>query len=838
MKMQNNRKDVMNRYNWAILVLTALIFFNAEVYSQVKMEEKNGSVVAGNSIVSATFDKSNSRIKSLKYKGRELLANGGVGYVQMYSHDGFASPKDVDFTVYKKTEDMIDLSFKQNNEHFPFIVDVHYVFRAGFSGIYNYIVFEYDPERVNDSAIHQLNLALRVDPEMFTHAQVEDDLYEKMPSIAELKQGAKVMDATYRLPADTEYAKQGDPVYTKYNMSVHEENHLAHGLMGDGVGIWILQPDREHLIGGPTAQELSLHQTHTTPVLLRHFTAGHFGSGVISLNRSDNNWKKFGGPWVIYVNSGQEHSGMWSDAKKQAQKQLDRWPFKWLEHEEYPLERSTVKGAMRIKGVGDQGNTLVTLTHWEAGKRPDFQRNGKGYYFWTRTDGNGKFNLENVRAGKYRLVAVKDGIFEEYSQEVIEVEDGKNLDLGAIKWRPVKHGKQIWQIGTPDRTAAEFNHGDDYRHWGILYDYPKEFPDDIVFEIGKSRERTDWNYVQPAYKGQGGKWRLPTWKVIFDYNGSIKGDAYLTIGVAGATIHANRSISLAGFEVTVNGEKVALAQSLINDSGASRSGIRGYYRRRLVKFDASLLQNGKNSVELKLAPSHEAKGIIHDFPYTTLMYDSIRLEVDDDPADKKDFKVVIVGDSTVTDCPAESKYRGWGQLLGGYFDKKYKFTNHAKSGESSKSFIMNGYWDQALKSDADYFLIQFGHNDCPNKGERTTDPQTTYKFYLQKYIDDVKALGSAPILVTPMERRGFNRDGSLRLTLDKYSAAMKEVALENDIALIDLHSESVRIYEEMGQEKAKTLGVPGDATHFNEYGAKIMADYVAGQLKDRGVLQK
>lgn len=804
----------------------------------MKIEEGKSTVAVDNGIVSATFDKSNSMIKSLKYHDRELIANGGVGYIQMYSHEGNASPKEVEFSVYKNEGGIVDLSFKQNNKYFPFIVDVHYVFVKGFSGIYNYIVVEYDPERFNEGAIHQLNLALRVDPEIFTHAQIEDDLYEKLPTIAEMKTGDKVMDATYRLPVETEYAKQGDAVYTKYNMSAHEESHLAHGFMGDDVGIWILQPDREHLNGGPMAQELSLHQTHSTPVLLRHFTAGHFGSGVITLNRTDGNWKKFGGPWVIYVNEADSHKQMWADAKKQARRQIDRWPFKWLEHDLYPHERSTVTGKIKIKGSDDNKDILVTLTHWQPGERPDFQRSTKGYYFWDRTDSNGKFILENVRAGKYRLVAVKDGIFEEYSQEVIEIRKGKDADLGTIRWRPAEHGKQIWQIGTPDRSAAEFNHGDDYRHWGMWLDYPKEFPNDIVFEIGKSSERKDWNYVQPAYKGAGGEAKVPSWKILFDYNGSLKGDAYLTIGFAGATIHANKSRSLAGVEITVNGEKAALIQSLISDSGATRSGIRGYYRRRLVKFDASLLQKGQNRIGLKLAPSHEAKGMFHDIPYTTLMYDSIRLEVEDDlrtqgVSDKKQVKVVIVGDSTVSDRRQKSLRRGWGQFIGEHFGDSIEFVNHAKPGESSKSFIMNGYWDQALKSDADYFLIQFGHNDCPNKGERTTNPETSYKFYLQIYIDDIKALGSTPILVTPMERRNFNADGSIKLTLVKYSAAMKEVARDNKIASIDLHSESLRIYKKMGKQKSNSLGPDGDLTHFNASGAKIMADFLAKQLADR-----
>lgn len=501
---------------------------------------------------------------------------------------------------------------------------------------------------------------------------------------------------------------------------------------------------------------------------------------------------------------------------------------------------------MKVKGTRDQKGTLVILTHWRLGQRPDFQRSTKGYTFWTRTDNKGLFTIKNVRSGKYRLVAVKDGIFEEYSKEVIEVKEGEDLDLGKIKWKPVKNGKKIFQIGTPDRSATEFNHGDDYRHWGMWIEYPKEFPEGVVFEIGKSKERTEFNYVQPAYQDAEGNWHLPKWKIVFDYKGSQKGDAFLTFGFAGATIHANESKSLVGLEVMVNGQKAALIQTLINDSGASRSGIRGYYRRRLVKFDASLLKKGQNKIELTLAPSHEAEGIIHDFPYTTLMYDSIRLEVGRDNwftrlVDKMKDKmyqpsVAIAGDSTVTDCPEESENRGWGQLIGDYFDEM-KFTNYAKPGESSKSFIMNGYWDQALKSDADYFLIQFGHNDCPNKGERTTDPQTTYKFYLQKYIDDIRALGATPILVTPMERRNFDPDGKIKLTLDKYSAAMKEFATENDVALIDLHSESVKIYEELGRQKSDALGPEGDRTHFNKTGAKILTDYIAGQLNEKGLMK-
>ena len=308
-----------NTGRWIRSISLFVLFFNAQAFSQLHVFENNGNVVVDNGIINAVFVKDSGQMSSLKYMDRELFANGGVGYIQMYSHEKFATPKAVDFSIYKQTDEMIDLSFKQDNEFFPFIVDVHYVVHKGFPGIYNYIIVEYDPERFNEGQIHQLNLAIRADPEIFTHCQVEDDVYEKAPTIAELKAGEMIMDATIRLGADSEYAKQGDSVYTKYNLSAQEENHLAHGWMGEGIGLWILQPDRDHLNGGPAAQELSLHQTSKTPILLRHFTAGHYGSGIISLNRSDGNWKKIGGPWVLYVNSDDTHEAMWKDAKTRAQ---------------------------------------------------------------------------------------------------------------------------------------------------------------------------------------------------------------------------------------------------------------------------------------------------------------------------------------------------------------------------------------------------------------------------------------------------------------------------------------------------------------------------------------
>jgi len=832
-----------------LILLVSLLWAGQVVAESIIIDEESDKVTLDNNLISATFIKSEAAISSLKYKGRELLDNGGKGYIQMNSHLGFATPKSTSFSYTKKRSGLVDLSFRQNNDGFPFIVDVHFVMREGIAGIYNYIVVDYDPEKINEAQLLQLNLALRLDPKIFKHIQVADDRYDVLPKISTMQSGVKVMDATYRLPADSAYAKakakSNDPVYTKYNWSVMQENHLAHGFMSDAktdskfdnIGVWILQPDREHLIGGPTAQELSGHQTATTPVLLRHFTAAHYGSGRLALNRADGYWSKIGGPWVIYVNTGEDHQTLWSDAKQKVKKELAQWPYAWLENSNYPLERTKVTGTFHIEGQKQQSNALILLTESRIDRNPDWQRSGKGYHYYTRTDDNGHFQLDHVRSGRYRMVAIKDGVFGEYAKDGLVIGKADTVELGEIAWNPDNKGELLWQIGSPDRSAAEYKQGDDYRHWGLWQKYPQEFSQDVSFTIGQSKERNDWNYVHAATPDANGKWRSPTWSINFDDrtydNNQRTGNAWLTIGFAGATI--NRKL-LTGVKVKVNGKKVALIQSLINDRSSYRSGIRGYYRERQIKFDAGLLKQSNNTIELTLAPSKESKTVgntVDTTPFTAILYDSIKLEVEQatsstTPSHK--IKVAIIGDSTVSDRPEGDIRSGWGEQLSDAFGDKFDIVNYAKPGESSKSFLLNGLWDRALNSNPDYVLIQFGHNDGPNKGERTTEPATSYKFYLQKYIDDVKAMGAIPILVTPMERRKFTKSGKIKATLDKFAQAMKEVAKANELQLIDLHSKSIALYELLGEKESHLLGPKGDKTHFNKKGAKMLSEFLVEQL--------
>jgi len=203
-------------------------------------------------------------------------------------------------------------------------------------------------------------------------------------------------------------------------------------------------------------------------------------------------------------------------------------------------------------------------------------------------------------------------------------------------------------------------------------------------------------------------------------------------------------------------------------------------------------------------------------------------------------RIVIVGDSTVCDYPAAHTNRGWGQYIGEHFkDGSVKVINLAAAGRSTKTFIQEGRWKTALGEQPDYVLIQFGHNDshAPNLPE-ATDAATDYKDNLRRYIDESRAIGATPILVTPMVRRSFDAAGKITdsqpppgRNLSSYANAMKEVANEQKVSVIDLYASSKELAEKLGPvSSAAMANKKGDNTHFNEKGARAMADLVMEEL--------
>lgn len=216
---------------------------------------------------------------------------------------------------------------------------------------------------------------------------------------------------------------------------------------------------------------------------------------------------------------------------------------------------------------------------------------------------------------------------------------------------------------------------------------------------------------------------------------------------------------------------------------------------------------------------------------------------------KNRITVYLAGDSTTSSYESSSAPRmGWGQVLNRYFDDKIEVKNDASSGRSSKSFIDEGRLDAILYQieKGDYLFIQFGHNDEKIEDPiRYTEPYSTYKSYLKQYFDGARAKQAIPVLVTPVERRRFTSEGIARDSHGEYPAAMKELAEEENVQVIDLTAKSKALFQKLGPEGTKEVFLWLDAgehvnypegvqdnTHFQEAGAERIAGLVLNGIEE------
>ncbi|MFO7657755.1 MAG: rhamnogalacturonan acetylesterase [Bacteroidales bacterium] len=209
--------------------------------------------------------------------------------------------------------------------------------------------------------------------------------------------------------------------------------------------------------------------------------------------------------------------------------------------------------------------------------------------------------------------------------------------------------------------------------------------------------------------------------------------------------------------------------------------------------------------------------------------------------------IFMIGDSTMADKKPEGKPEiGWGQVLQLFFTSDVIVSNHARNGRSSKSFIGEGLWLAVLDSlqPGDYVIIQFGHNDQKADTSRHTDPYTSYKANLERYVNETRAKGAIPVLCTSIVRRKFDEEGKLVDTHGEYPDAVRMVAEQMSVPLIDLQEKTKNLVYALGPEKSKVLYLhtaPGefdnrpdgikDDTHLCNEGAKVIAAMAVEEMK-------
>lgn len=200
----------------------------------------------------------------------------------------------------------------------------------------------------------------------------------------------------------------------------------------------------------------------------------------------------------------------------------------------------------------------------------------------------------------------------------------------------------------------------------------------------------------------------------------------------------------------------------------------------------------------------------------------------------------LAGDSTMAEKTAERRPEtGWGEALQQYFSEEHiRIENYAKGGRSTRTFIEEGRWQSLIERvrAGDYVVIQFGHNDeVPSKTDRYTPPDQ-YRANLTRFVNEVRARNATPILMTPVARRKFDRDGKAAETHVEYSAIVREVAAQEGVAFVDMDRKSQARLTQHGVEPSRKLflhlragehpNFPDDIednTHFSPDGAEAMA---------------
>jgi lysophospholipase L1-like esterase len=193
--------------------------------------------------------------------------------------------------------------------------------------------------------------------------------------------------------------------------------------------------------------------------------------------------------------------------------------------------------------------------------------------------------------------------------------------------------------------------------------------------------------------------------------------------------------------------------------------------------------------------------------------------------------IYLLGDSTVCDQPREP-YNSWGQMLTRFFNSGVAIANNAESGESLRSSLGALRLAKVLSTikPGDYLFIQFGHNDEKEKGDGV-GAFTSYKESLRKFVTEARQHGGIPVLITPMHRRTFDREGKITNSHGDYPEAVRQVAREENAPLIDLNDMSKLFYEALGPEKSGLAFKTGDATHHSNYGSYELAKCIVNGIK-------
>ncbi|CAL0327329.1 unnamed protein product [Lupinus luteus] len=318
--------------------------------------------------------------------------------------------------------------------------------------------------------------------------------------------------------------------------------------------------------------------------------------------------------------------------------EVQSWPYAFPESQDFPKwdQRGNVSGRLLVKEryisddyISAKGAYVGLASPGDIGS---WQRESKNYQFWAKADDDGYFCISNIRTGDYNVYAWVPGFIGDYKYDVVvTITEGSDIDIGDLVYEPPRDGPTLWEIGIPDRSAAEFyvpdpnpkyinklyvNHPDKFRQYGLWERYAELYPDkDLIFTVGVSDYTKDWFFAQVTRKKDDNTYQGTTWQIKFQLSNVNKNSTYkLRLALASATFSE--------LQVRVNDPKVnhpLFSSGLIGrDNSIARHGIHGLYWLYNVDISGAKFVEGDNTIFLTQARGNN--------PFLAIMYDYIRLE--------------------------------------------------------------------------------------------------------------------------------------------------------------------------------------------------------------------